>query len=135
MGYAERWWPARAIVKEALENPVSADGKIVKLGQFCPWKEHLYELEKELGKEDKALYMLFMDSRGGWRIQCVGVEGQAFANRKGLPAAWRGIRDEELSKVSGVEKCVFVHAAGFIGGNQTYEGALKMAQLAVEMEE
>jgi uncharacterized UPF0160 family protein len=83
MGYAERWWPARAIVKEALENPVSADGKIVKLGQFCPWKEHLYELEKELGKEDKALYMLFMDSRGGWRIQCVGVEGQAL--KKNFP--------------------------------------------------
>eukprot|EP00794_Sanderia_malayensis_P016634 gene16633-18324_t len=41
---------------------------------------------------------------------------------------WRGVRDAELSKVSGIEGCIFVHASGFIGGNATYEGALAMAR-------
>lgn len=27
--------------------------------------------------------------------------------------------------------CVFVHASGFIGGNDTYEGALQMARLSL----
>lgn len=38
------------------------------------------------------------------------------------------MRDSELSKVSGIEGCVFCHASGFIGGNETYEGALRMAR-------
>lgn len=29
-----------------------------------------------------------------------------------LPAAWRSLRDEELSKVSGIPDCVFVHTSG-----------------------
>lgn len=33
-----------------------------------------------------------------------------------MPEQWRGVRDAELSQVSGVEGGVFVHAAGFIGG-------------------
>jgi uncharacterized UPF0160 family protein len=59
------------------------------------------------------------------------VEGQAFENRLSLPEEWRGVRDEDLEKVSGIEGAKFVHAAGFIGGNKTYEGALKMAQIAL----
>lgn len=48
-----------------------------------------------------------------------------------MPEPWRGLRDEELSKVSGIPGCVFVHASGFIGGNATYEGVLEMAKKAV----
>lgn len=57
----------------------------------------------------------------------------SFESRKPLPEVWRGVRDEKLSEVSGVEGGVFVHASGFIGGNKTYEGALRMAELALEM--
>lgn len=49
-----------------------------------------------------------------------------------MPEAWRGVRDADLSKVAGIEGCVFCHAAGFIGGNETYQGALQMAQKALE---
>ncbi|KAI3763995.1 hypothetical protein L2E82_13995 [Cichorium intybus] len=41
-----------------------------------------------------------------------------------LPAQWRGLRDDDLSKESGISGCVFVHMSGFIGGNVTYDGAL-----------
>ncbi|KAI7096960.1 hypothetical protein KC352_g38699, partial [Hortaea werneckii] len=68
-----------------------------------------------------------------WRIRAVSLEPGSFENRKGLPEQWRGVRDEELSKVSGVPGCVFVHASGFIGGNVTFEGALDMAKKAVDM--
>lgn len=44
-----------------------------------------------------------------------------------LPKAWRGVRDEDLSGLTGIPGCVFVHAAGFIGGNKTLEGAKEMA--------
>jgi uncharacterized UPF0160 family protein len=48
-----------------------------------------------------------------------------------LKAAWRGVRDAELSALAGIPGCVFCHAAGFIGGNDTYEGALEMARQSV----
>lgn len=58
----------------------------------------------------------------------------SFENRRSLPAAWRGLRDEALSTASGIPDCVFVHTSGFIGGNKTLEGALEMARRSLELE-
>ena len=44
---------------------------------------------------------------------------------------WRGLRDADLEAVTEIPGSRFVHAAGFIGGNDGYEGALKMAQVAL----
>lgn len=38
------------------------------------------------------------------------------------------------SAASGIPGCVFVHASGFIGGNDTLEGAVAMAAKALDME-
>jgi uncharacterized UPF0160 family protein len=98
--------------------------------------DHLYALEKASGSEGSVLYALFAESGEAdskWRIRAVSLEPGGFENRKGLPETWRGVRDAELSAVSGVEGCIFVHAGGFIGGNATFEGALAMAKKAVEL--
>ena len=52
--------------------------------------------------------------------------------RQPLPEPWRGLRDEQLSELTGIPGCVFVHTSGFIGGNRTYKGALKMAMHSLE---
>ena len=93
----------------------------------CPWKTHLYELERTHGASPLVKFVLYEDNSGMWRVQAVTAEGTAFTNRLGLLEAWRGIRDAELSAVAGIEGCTFCHASGFIGGNATYEGALAMA--------
>ena len=49
-----------------------------------------------------------------------------------LPKEWQGLRDDNLSTVSGIKDCVFVHTTGFIGGNNTREGALAMARYALK---
>jgi len=53
--------------------------------------------------------------------------------RRSLPESWRGLRDDELSRKSGIDGCIFVHASGFIAGNRTYDGALLMAQRALQL--
>ena len=68
-----------------------------------------------------------------WRIQAVSVTKESFESRKPLPEAWRGFRDEKLDDVSGIDGCIFVHASGFIGGNKTFEGAMKMALRGLDM--
>lgn len=44
------WWPARVFVQRAYDNRVSMhpSGRIMVLEQFCPWKDHLFEIEKEV---------------------------------------------------------------------------------------
>ncbi|QQP39436.1 UPF0160 protein MYG1_ mitochondrial [Caligus rogercresseyi] len=127
--YASVWWPARMIVKDAVTKrfQVHESGKIIAFDRDgCPYSEHLYQIEKEEGIE--ILYVIFHDgSNDTWRVLAVSVEGDYFNQRLKLKKEWRGVRDEELSKISGIPDCIFVHAEGFIGGNKTRSGALQMA--------
>ncbi|EGP83204.1 unnamed protein product [Zymoseptoria tritici ST99CH_3D7] len=135
------WLPARAIVKQAFNSRTALDpqGRIIVIPykpEGVPWMDHLYSLEEEAGQQGSVLYALFAESgdeSSKWRIRAVSLEPGSFENRKGLPEAWRGVRDEALSEVSGVPGGIFVHAGGFIGGNATFEGALEMAKKAVEL--
>ncbi|XP_072104692.1 MYG1 exonuclease isoform X1 [Mobula birostris] len=129
--YHRSWLPARELVEEAIRGLCEADasGEIMILKQGgCPWKEHLFELEKELSLSTPIKFILYTDQRGQWRVQCVPETPTSFRSRLPLPEAWRGLRDEDLTMRSGIPGCVFVHANGFIGGNTTQEGALHMAQ-------
>lgn len=142
--YAKQWWPARALVVKAMENRFKVDpsGQILDFSEGgCPWKQHLFELEEEQdlskekisnGNNGKILYSIFTDQNGMWRILCVSVRPGSFENRLSLPASWRGLRDDALVSVSGVEGAKFVHANGFTGGCSTREGVLKMANLAMQ---
>ena len=135
--HAQAWLPARALVAADLAAAPQVDpsGAIVKLNSFCPWKEHLHQLEGEMGVEGRVKYVVSEDDREKkWRVQAVGVAPGSFESRKPLPTAWRGLRDAELSEVCGVPGGVFVHASGFIGGNDTLEGALEMARRALTLD-
>lgn len=133
-GYGESWLPARTIVESAFNSrfDVHKSGEILVLGSFCPWKEHLYGIEKENSAQGTIKFVLFLDSSRKWRISTVSVTSTSFEFRFGLPEPWRGIRDEALSKLTGVDGCIFVHAAGFIGGCETEEGVLELAKKALE---
>lgn len=133
--YQSSWLPARVIVEEAVQNrhQVDPSGEVVVFSQGgCPWKEHLFALEKELKVDTPIKFILYPDQNGQWRVQCVPAGLNTFQNRLSLPEEWRGVRDEALSGLSGIKGCIFVHAGGFIGGNQTQEGALEMARRTLQ---
>ncbi|KDN52628.1 metal-dependent protein hydrolase [Tilletiaria anomala UBC 951] len=132
------WLPARKLVQTALANRKTAEGgdssgKILIFDGYVSWKDHLFTLEKEsnIPAEEQPLYAVYPDESGKWRVQAVPESPSSFASRKALPEPWRGIRDDDLSKLSGVPGCIFVHQSGFIGGNQTRAGALEMASKAL----
>ncbi|KAK0506106.1 metal-dependent protein hydrolase [Armillaria luteobubalina] len=143
--YANAWLPARDILADALANSkkVADDtGKIILLEQFLPWKASPFygrdilrsNLPYESQTQGQAIYVVYPDEMAkAWRIQAVPIAQESFESRKPLPEQWRGLRDDELTNVSGVQGGIFVHASGFIGGNHTKEGALKLAQLALTM--
>jgi uncharacterized UPF0160 family protein len=137
--YAKSWLPARAIVHQAYAKRLEFDPKgrvLVFEGQSVPWKDHLYSLEAEATGDEKVVYVLYPESSAPgskWRIQAVPVSSDSFESRKPLPEEWRGFRDEKLDEISGISGGVFVHAAGFIGGNKSFEGAKAMAIKALEI--
>ncbi|XP_015471404.1 UPF0160 protein MYG1, mitochondrial isoform X3 [Parus major] len=134
--YHRAWLPARALVEEAVRHrfEVDASGQVLELSQGgCPWKEHVFQLERELALPKPLQLVLFPDRGGQWRVQSVPTAPHSFQSRLPLPEAWRGLRDEALSELAGIPGCIFVHASGFIGGNQTREGALEMARRALEL--
>lgn len=131
------WLPARQVVRDAFAKRLEydAEGRILVFdGQSVPWKDHLYRLEAETKTEGKVQYVLYPESPAPgatWRIQAVSVTKDSFESRKPLPENWRGFRDEKLDEITGISGGVFVHAAGFIGGNITFEGAMEMAKKAL----
>uniref|UniRef100_A0A182NA65 Uncharacterized protein n=1 Tax=Anopheles dirus TaxID=7168 RepID=A0A182NA65_9DIPT len=127
--YATCWWPARDIVAKALASRVALheSGEIMELENFCPWKEHLYQLEQEQNLEGKLKYVVYCNKQDDWRVICVPVQPSSFVCRKFMAKPWCGVRDEQLVEVSGIAGANFCHQTGFIAGNRTREGALQMA--------
>ena len=123
------WWAARDVVNSYIQErfKVHQSGRVLEFSQGgVPWKEHLFELEAEnnLGGDSSILYVIYRDQAAMWRVQCVPTTAKSFTNRLSLPQEWRGLRDAELEKVSGISGTAFVHSNGFIGGNKTREGEL-----------
>lgn len=122
--------PARSVVEAAIgaRFDVDAGGRVIRFASGgCPWKTHLYELERDLGIAKPVAFVLYEDSAKMWRVQAVTVEGTAFTNRLGLLEAWRGLRDGALDAATGIPGGKFIHASGFIGGHATYDGAKALA--------
>lgn len=129
------WFPSKSKILEIYR--AREDPRVVVFEEALGWKSQIFEIEGDLaaqGKlkdEDKVLYVVYPGG-DSWRVQCVPVTSSSFISRKPLPEAWRGVRDDALSKVTGIDGCVFVHASGFIGGNKTKEGAIAMVKKALE---
>lgn len=110
-------------VQEAYEH--TEDKRIVVLDKPYPW-------QGVLARTADALYVVKPKSVGtNWEVECVRNDVHSFMNRKSLPESWRGYRDEELVQKTGVIDAVFCHNKGFIAVAESKEGALKLAQLAL----
>lgn len=131
----DSWWPARQMVEEAWESRTTYDksGEVVVLTHYCPWIAHLFDLEEEHGVQNSTKYVLYQDNKGAWRIHAVPDKVGSFQSRLPLPEKWCGLRDSVLSEAIGIPGSIFVHSNGFIGGNETLEGALKMARGALAL--
>jgi len=138
--YVLAWYPGRQMLEQSLlftdqlrrEHSI-LDERILVLEQFCPWTEHLFELEADGRCTLPISYVIFEEStKSSWRIQAVPKGVDSFESRLPLPDSWRGLRDAELDQMVGIEGCVFVHRAGFIGGHKTMTGAIQMAFKALQ---
>ncbi|KAI5300419.1 hypothetical protein KEM55_007415 [Ascosphaera atra] len=134
--FVSSWLPARTTMKEAYgaRFDVHSSGRIMTLPQGgVPWKEHLYNLEKEYLEEhsdkkesneteDKSaekapydpkkasdaevFYVLYPENKepgARWRVQAASTPASAFESRLPLKESWRGVRDQDLDSLMASE--------------------------------
>jgi uncharacterized UPF0160 family protein len=65
-----------------------------------------------------------------WKASTVPAEYNTFIDRVKFPAAWAGLRDGELEKVSGIKGAIFCHKACWLFVSNTKEGAIEAAKHA-----
>ena len=115
---------AMDIVRQA---PRLLGGKLLHLREGgMPWTRVVVDEMPEV------MFVIYPDSDGNqYQIKTVPAEVGSFDTRMDLPASWAGLRDQELAAVTGVADSVFCHLNLFIGGARSFEGAVKLAELAL----
>lgn len=79
-----------------------------------------------------VVFVIYPDSDGDqYQVKTVPVEAGSFTARLDLPKRWAGLRDQELAAVTGVADSVFCHLNLFIGGARSFDGAVRLAELAL----
>lgn len=80
----------------------------------------------------KEVMFIVCKSNSNWKVIAMRKEPCSFENRKSLPEAWAAKRNDELAEITGVPDAVFCHNARFLAVAESKEGALRLAQLALE---
>lgn len=115
------------LVKEQIE---ATKGAVIIMDKFIGgWLEAV--LTSDNPKAANLLYAVFPAVDGNWNVQAIPPTiDDMMAQRKPFSEGWRGLRDEELKKASGVETAVFCHTAGFFAVAKTKEDAISLAEKA-----
>ncbi|KAH8853618.1 UPF0160 protein MYG1 isoform 2 [Schistosoma japonicum] len=148
--FANCWWPARHIVAQAMScrEDVDPSKMIIVLDRSCPWKSHLFDLEREermetvvypeplhrasyrpVPKFPPQILFVVLPSDGNWVVQAVPKE--KFEIRLPFPIDWRSLRDDQSCAITGIPGCIFVHNSGHLGSNKTRDGAIEMARSVI----
>lgn len=115
---------AKELVISAYEN--AKDKRIIILDKNYPFEYTVHDFTE-------PLYVIcFKESSNYWMVRTVREDPKTFTNRKDFPKAWAGLRDEDLQKITGVADSIFCHRGLFLAVAKSKEGAIKLAQIAVE---
>lgn len=91
-----------------------------------------YPCEEFLASQSEPLFVIAPRmENGNWKVNTITVHPRTFESRKRLPAAWAGLRDQELETVTGVSGAIFCHNARFLIVAKTKEAAMALAQKAL----
>ena len=133
---AKSYFMAYDIVEKAVKDYSGQQYFILE--KSVPWKSILFDIEKKLNIQNKILFVISVrdtQSNDKYSICTVPKNEGSFEFRKGLPKSWRGLKNEELEKVSGIKDMIFVHSSGFIGFMKNKEAALNALDIALKTNE
>ncbi len=103
----------------------ASDKRIIVLDNYLPWADVLKNYKE-------SLFVVYPNSdTNNWHVQAIRSDPHSFDNRRSLPKTWGGKNNEDLSKITGVSDAIFCHKALFLCGAKSKEGAMKLAEIAL----
>lgn len=112
---------AKALVEAALAK---MQGGIAVLPQFAPWK-------RAAKQEPRVQFVVYPSQRGGFAAQAVtDPQSEDHALKCPFPAAWAGLRDDAIAKVSGIATLRFCHNSRFMVTAGTQEDVIAACKAA-----
>lgn len=96
--------------------------------------DRYYPSNNVLAKYPEPLFVVSPKEDGTWFVRGVREDENLFIWRKKFPEKWGGKMGEDLVKVTQIPGSIFCHRDRFIAVNKTKEGAIKMAQIALELD-
>ena len=116
---------AKILIETAIEE---SENQIIILEKFLPWKECLLQSTNPKAKD--ILFVIFPSNREGYNICTVPKELGSFESKKLFPIEWKGLRDEELQKITGVNTVFFCHNERFLVRANDFNDIIKMCNIA-----
>ena len=118
------------IVERAIVE--AGERKYIVLGKrITGWREAVIRSKNPVAQ--KILYGIYPDgSTGHWAIKTVPPAlDRMMEQRKAFPESWRGLRGDDLAKITGVKTANFCHLAGFLAVADEKDDAIRLAELAL----
>ncbi len=115
---------AKTHIQQAYNNRPRPE--VLVLDNLYPWQRLLSQIDTE----NEVLFVI-CPRLGEYLIQTVRSNEKGLRDKKKLPEAWAGKRDEELNKIIGIDDALFCHSARFIAGAKSFESIMKMADIAI----
>ena len=120
---------AKIVIRTVYEN--SDDKRLIVFSKDHPFGRG--DTTLTLAEFPEPIYaVMFRPTHHAWQVASVTENPNTMISRKPLPEAWRGKKDEELQKITGVKEAFFCHRAGFMAMSRNKEGALELARKALE---
>lgn len=117
----------KEFTKESYQK--AKDKRVVELSGSYPWREVLADYSE-------PLFVVYQNPEDRtWSAKSVPVNKDLYENRKQFPVSWGGKSGADLAAVTGVLDATFCHNGRFLVVAKSREGALKLAQLALESKE
>ncbi|VWU50113.1 ATPase, putative [Hepatocystis sp. ex Piliocolobus tephrosceles] len=132
--YSNVWFYAKDITQNAVNKRFDfhKSGRVIFLEKSCPYHDHLYNIEEELNIKGQILYCIFKDRYNACRCTAISKEKEAFTLRLPFPAAFRGLRNEELENASNIKGLTFVHYSGFTSAGNNIECLIKLVEASLK---
>jgi uncharacterized UPF0160 family protein len=114
----------RADVGYVRERMAACDGRVLVLERYASWRA------SAVGSS--YIYVVYPSQRGGFNVQGVPLSMDTRDLVRPFPVEWRGASAEVLRELTGVEDFGFCHASGFLCAVGSLDGAMRVAELALE---
>ena len=82
--------------------------------------------------DDVVFFLVYRPNKDMWQVIGAPPERFSLDVKKRFPKEWAGKRGQEFADITGINDAIFCHNARFMCVAKSKEGALKLAQLALE---